>query len=269
MQSQIQAMSSQGQAMVSPFDQIRRERPDGSEYWTARALMTPLGYKERNWQRFLGAIGRAELSCRNSGQDVEQNFTHISEVTQARGPARVDVELSRFGCYLLAMNGDPAKPEVAAAQQYFAMMTRAAELAGSAPAISERRLAAIESTQSDAVSLIRELQDDLDQMTRRLALVDAKASYAEHAVTGASGFRTIHSWAKQRGVHLTSRQSRVEGEICTSLSATARFPVGSIPRADGRSVPIFSTQVLELWLVGYLRRQNERPSLFNHLATPA
>jgi DNA-damage-inducible protein D len=35
--------------------------------------------------------------------------------------------MSRFGMYLLAMNGDPSKPQVAAAQQYFAVMTRAAE----------------------------------------------------------------------------------------------------------------------------------------------
>lgn len=251
------------QPTTSPFDQIRRFRPDGTEYWAARDMMEPLGYQARNWQRFLSAIGRAKLACGNSGQDIEAHFTYISDTPQGGGPPRVDVEMSRYACSLVAMNGDPTKPEVAAAQQYFAVMTRVAELASSAPALSERRLAAIESTQSDTANLIRDLQDDLDQMTRRLALVDAKASYAEHAVTGASGFRTIHSWAKQRGVHLTSRQSRVEGEACASMSATARFPVGSIPRADGRSTPIFSTQVLELWLVGYLRRQNERPSLFS------
>jgi hypothetical protein len=41
--------------------------------------------------------------------------------------------MDRFGCYLLAMNGDPRKPEIAAAQQYFAMMTRAAEKAIAVP----------------------------------------------------------------------------------------------------------------------------------------
>lgn len=113
---------------ASPFDKIRRARPDGSEYWSAREMMDPLGYQARNWQRFLAAIGRAKLACGNSGQDIGSHFTHISETPKGGGPPRVDVEMSRLGCYFLAMNGDPAKPEVAAAQQYFAIMTRAAEL---------------------------------------------------------------------------------------------------------------------------------------------
>jgi len=40
-----------------------------------------------------------------------------------------DFYLSRFACYLIAMNGDPSKAEVAAAQQYFAIKTREGELA--------------------------------------------------------------------------------------------------------------------------------------------
>jgi hypothetical protein len=42
--------------------------------------------------------------------------------------AREDFELSRFACYLVAMNGDPRKPEIAAAQAYFAIRTRQAEV---------------------------------------------------------------------------------------------------------------------------------------------
>lgn len=43
------------------------------------------------------------------------------------GSKQEDYRLLRLGFYLTAMNGDPRKPEVAAAQSYFAIKTREAE----------------------------------------------------------------------------------------------------------------------------------------------
>lgn len=113
---------------ASPFDAIRRTRPDGTDYWSARELHTPLGYNR--WERFTIAIDRAKVAAKNAGSDPEDHFRGSSKmVPLGSGSVRGidDVELSRFAAYLVAMNGDPRKPEIASAQTYFAVKTREAE----------------------------------------------------------------------------------------------------------------------------------------------
>lgn len=113
---------------ASPFDAIRRE-DEGGEYWLARELMPLLGYSR--WQTFEDAISRARISASVTGVDVEATFQQVSKVTGAGNlgeQVRSDYRLTRYGAYLIAMNGDPRKPEIAAAQTYFAVKTREAEV---------------------------------------------------------------------------------------------------------------------------------------------
>jgi DNA-damage-inducible protein D len=109
----------------SPFDTIRRVGPAG-EYWSARELQPLLGYSV--WRDFANAVDRARVACANSGVDPDSNFADARKVTGS-GPTAADVHLTRYGAYLTAMNGDPRKPEIAAAQTYFAVKTREAEVA--------------------------------------------------------------------------------------------------------------------------------------------
>ncbi|QDF20268.1 hypothetical protein SEA_BRAN_33 [Corynebacterium phage Bran] len=110
---------------ASPFDAIKRTRPDGTEYWSARDLMPMLGYER--WDRVPDVIDRARASAVAAGHDVAALFRAASE--KSGGRPRENFELARFACYLVAMNGDPRKHEIAAAQTYFAVRTREAETA--------------------------------------------------------------------------------------------------------------------------------------------
>ncbi len=113
------------QSVGSPFDAIRRTDATGREYWSARDLMNPMGYGR--WNEFRPVIDRAMRSATNQGHEVEPLFRVNPEKTGGR--PREDYRLTRFAAYLVAMNGDPRKPEVAAAQAYFAVRTREAETA--------------------------------------------------------------------------------------------------------------------------------------------
>ena len=54
----------------SPFDAIRRVDEQGREYWNARDLARLLGY--RQYTNFTGAISKAEIACKESGEAVSE-----------------------------------------------------------------------------------------------------------------------------------------------------------------------------------------------------
>ncbi|MBD2492177.1 DNA-damage-inducible protein [Aulosira sp. FACHB-615] len=116
----------------SPFDQIKQVDSDGSEFWLATELLTLLGYQ--TWKRIRDTVERAKISAKNSGIDPLHHLVDVVQMaqigtSQAFREVLKDFKLSRHACYLVAMNGDPRKSAIAAAQNYFAVKTREAELA--------------------------------------------------------------------------------------------------------------------------------------------
>ncbi|WGH87068.1 phage antirepressor KilAC domain-containing protein [Auritidibacter ignavus] len=107
----------------SPFDAIKQTDEHGNEWWSARDLMEVMGYP--TWQHFRPVIERAMSASANQGHTPETLFKVNRE--KSGGRPREDYLMPRFACYLVAMNGDPRKPEVAGAQSYFAIQTRVAE----------------------------------------------------------------------------------------------------------------------------------------------
>jgi DNA-damage-inducible protein D len=123
----------------SPFDAIRRVRDDGSEYWSARDLMPLLGYDR--YENFAQSINRARFAAINSEGETaaSEHFRDARKMVPLGNGAQRDIgdrHLTRHACYLVAMNGDPRKQEIADAQAYFAIATRQAETAPRVPDIS-------------------------------------------------------------------------------------------------------------------------------------
>lgn len=154
---------------TAPFDAIRRITPEGREYWSARELMPLLGYEK--WERFADAIARARVSGHNSCHDMSRHIAQAHGVFPGAGknvgrPAE-NFHLSRLACYLIAMNGDPRKPEVAAAQTYFAVKTREAETSRPQPQTREERFALA----------LTEAQQMLAEKDERIAELEPKADF--------------------------------------------------------------------------------------------
>ena len=111
------------------LEQLKRASSEGVEFWLAREIHKTLGYP--NWREFEGLMSRAQDALRNNGIDPSHHFglTHkMANIGSGAQRPTEDYFLSRAACYLIAMNGDPAKHEIAAAQAYFVVQTREREI---------------------------------------------------------------------------------------------------------------------------------------------
>lgn len=96
----------------SVFESKARSSKSRGNYWMASDIVELLGYKDV--ASLQPAITKAQQASLSLGIPVDENFR--------RKEGSKDWALTRFGCYLVAMNGNVRKPEVAAAQAYFAVM---------------------------------------------------------------------------------------------------------------------------------------------------
>jgi DNA-damage-inducible protein D len=99
------------------------------ECWSARDLQEILHYTE--WRNFLKVLDKAKIACETTGEKASDHFVDINKmIAIGKNAERTvdDIALTRYACYLVAQNGDPAKPAVSFAQTYFAVQTRKQEI---------------------------------------------------------------------------------------------------------------------------------------------
>lgn len=173
---------------ASPFDRIRRVTEDGAEFWSARELCTELDYE--TWRNFAAAVNRAQAAAENTGTAGDHFVDANKMVAIGSGSERRldDWHLTRYGAYLVVMNGDPRKPEIAAAQSYFAIRTREAEVA---KPLTEDEIV------HQALSITAKR---VEALTARVAELEPKAELADDYLTAQGGARLVSQVAKTFGL---------------------------------------------------------------------
>jgi len=97
---------------------------DGIECWSARELQVLLGYSK--WENFSKVIDKAKDACTIAGESVSDHFPDVRKVIEAgKGAQHIinDILLTRYACYLVALNGDSRKSEITDAQRFFSQKT--------------------------------------------------------------------------------------------------------------------------------------------------
>lgn len=178
----------------STFEKIRQFDEDGNEFWSARDLAPLLEYQD--WRNFMQVLDKARTACAQSGKLTEDHFGDATKMVPIGSGAQrslPDVHLSRYACYLVVQNADPAKPIVANGQTYFAIQTRRQELADDAAfaklSEGEKRLA---------------IRNELAQHNKYLAAAAKEAGVEtglDYAIFQDHGYRGLYGGLTAKDIH--------------------------------------------------------------------
>ncbi len=165
------------QMFSEDLERVKDVSSKGTEFWWGRDVATFLNYK--SWENFDATVRRAVTACESSGQSPLHHFHTVKKMVDIGSGAkreRADWALTRYACYLIAMNGDSSKPEVAHAQTYFALQTRRQELKHELEG-AEQRL---------------DLRDQMTEANRELAEAAKDSGVQRFPVFQSAGYKGLY-----------------------------------------------------------------------------
>lgn len=115
--------------LTNTFESFANKMENWIEFWFARDLQKLLWYTK--WDNFLNIISKAKISLENSNEDIDNHFADIRKMVNLWLWSQREIDdimLTRKACYLIAMNWDTSKEEIAFAQAYFVLQVRKSEI---------------------------------------------------------------------------------------------------------------------------------------------
>jgi DNA-damage-inducible protein D len=179
----------------SIFESIKRTNENGEDFWSARDLAKALEYAE--YRNFQPVLAKAVEACENSANNPDDHIVDVHDMIEVgKGAKRSvkDMRLSRYACYLVIQNADPAKEIVALGQTYFAIQTRKQELSETS------HYQALKSEDEKRLFLRNELKTH----NKKLAEAAKKAgveTHLDYAVFQDHGYKGLYGGLGAKDIH--------------------------------------------------------------------
>lgn len=166
-----------------------------------------------------------------------------------------DYELSRFCCYLVAMNSDPDKEMVAQAQGYFAAKTHEAESPKTRIQMLvevAQQMAAqeqIQIAQAKELELVKQQQAlEAARVDELVEIVHQHDGEIDRLFSPNGHYFSVLGYARNRGLKIGTKTASRIGKQCSAYCKAHNITVEKLPDARWGIVGSYPEDVIELYI---------------------